>query len=168
MVVDREEPLAQPPRQLPVSNERPEPAYELVDDMVAVHGEPDAPSLANATVRLDDGIAVVPKAEAGRLTRAQSTVGPVYRRVPGGSLAVPTGRVLVRYTEGDAAENHRDELAAARYEIDDALSYAPHTAWVRASSGDIADTLARLDELAALPGAVHVEAQMVGEVARRG
>jgi hypothetical protein len=47
------------------------------------------------------------------------------------------------------------------------LSYAPHTAWVRATSGRTADALGHLDALGELPGVEHVEPQMIGEAARR-
>ena len=155
--VDPEELLARAPRRLPASTERPELRYEIADDLIATHGRLGRP--LEQLVR--------PVAEAGGAAIAPTTLGPVYRRMPGGSLVVPTGRVLVRFAEGEPVERHRDELAGAGYEIDEVLSYAPHAAWLRARSGDIADTLAGLDRLAAQPGIENVEPQMVGEVSRR-
>ncbi len=155
--MDPEELLARAPRQLPVSTERPELRYEIADDLVATLGQPEQ-SLAQ-TVR--------PLVEVAGAATGETTIGPVYRRVPGGGLVVPTGRVLVRYVEGEPVERHRDELAGAGYDIDEVLSYAPHAAWLRARSGDIADTLAGLDRLAAQPGIENVEPQMVGDVSRR-
>ena len=155
--VDAEELLARAPRQLPLSTERPELRYEIADDLIATHGELERP-LAQT---------VGPAVEAEDAATGQTTLGPVYRRVPGGGLVVPTGRVLVRFAEGEPVERHRDELAGAGYDIEEVLSYAPHAAWLRARSGDIADTLAGLDRLAAQPGIENVEPQMVGEVWRR-
>ena len=151
--MDPEELLARVPHQVAASSERPELRYEIAEGMIATHGGPDGP-VTHAVGAAD--------ASAGA-----GTIGPVYRRMPGGGLVVPTGRVLVRFAEGEAAEGHRAELADAGYEIEEVLSYAPHAAWLRACSGDIGDTLAQLDRLAAQPGVENVEPQMLGEVSRR-
>jgi hypothetical protein len=163
--VDVEKLLARVPRRLPVSTQRPELRYEIADGLIATHGGPanqGAPALLPA-----EGIAVLPAAEVAGITADHVTIGPVYRRVPGGGLVVPTGRVLVRFAEGTPAEHHRDELAEAGYDIEEVLSYAPHAAWLRAPSRDIGDTLAQLDRLVAHPGIENVEPQMVGEVSHR-
>lgn len=160
-----EDALGRVPLRLAVSSEQTGLSYEIADELVATHGGPE-PTSGNP-LQLAGGIAVVPKAEGIRGTGEQAPVGPVYRRMPGGSVVVPTGRVLVRFAEGDSAERHRDDVNAAGYDIDEVLSYAPHAAWVRARTGDICDALAGLDELAAQPGVENVEPQVVGEVSRR-
>lgn len=134
------------PRELAVSSSSPDQHYELDPELVAP--EPDA------------GPAAV-------LSSEKAAGGPVYRRSPGGDVVVPTGRVLVRFGPGQRVEEHRGELAAAGYTIDAVLSYAPHAAWVRATSGRTADALGHLDALGALHGVEHVEPQMIGEAARR-
>ena len=150
--MDPEELLARVPHQVAASSERPELRYEIADDLIATHGGPDGP---------------VTHSVGAAGAAAQGAIGPVYRRMPGGGLVVPTGRVLVRFAEGEAAEVHRADLADAGYEIEEVLSYAPHAAWLRACSGDIGDTLAQLGRLAAHPGVENVEPQMLGEVSRR-
>ena len=151
--MDPEELLARVPHQVAASSERPELRYEIADDLIATHGGPDGP--------------VTHAVGAAGPPAGQGAIGPVYRRMPGGGLVVPTGRVLVRFAEGEPAEAHRAELADAGYEIEEVLSYAPHAAWLRACSGDIGDTLAQLDCLRAQPGIENVEPQMLGEVSRR-
>ncbi|HEY6425157.1 MAG TPA: hypothetical protein VIY28_18330 [Pseudonocardiaceae bacterium] len=96
-----------------------------------------------------------------------AAIAPVYRRTPGGGWAVPTGRVLVRFAAGESADQHREDLADAGYVIDEVLRYAPHAAWVRARSGDLADALTRIARLAELARVENVEPQMVSEVSRR-
>lgn len=157
--------LARAPRQLPMSCERPELRYELAHDLIAIHGgaaRPGASALMPA-----EGIAVHPAGHLSGMVADEATVGPVYRRVPSGSVVVPTGRVLVRFAESEIAEHHRAELAEAGYDIEEALSYAPHAAWLRAHTPSIAETLAGLDQLATRPGIENVEPQMVGEVSHR-
>ena len=163
--MDAEELLARVPRQLAASSQQPDLRYEIADDLIATHGGPEGP-VAHA-LQLTEAIAVQPVAEAGGAPEGAATIGPVYRR-PGGSLVVPTGRVLVRFAEGQPAEGHREELAAAGYAIDEVLSYAPHAAWLRACSGDVGDTLTHLGRLAANSGIENVEPEMVGEISRRG
>ena len=145
--------LGSVPKELPHSREHPELRYELAPDLVAT------PAV--------DGMALRAARAVGDDVDDDTPVMPVYRRGAGGGVVVPTGRVLVRFAEGDSADAHREELAAGGYELEEALSYAPHAGWARASSGSIADTLGHLDRLEALPGVENVEVQMVGEVARR-
>lgn len=161
--MDSDDQVVRAPRRLRVSGQHPELSYEIADELVATHDGPEAST--SGAQQLGDGIAVVSRTEAA--ADGPPTVGPVYRRVPGGSLVVPTGRVLVRFPEGDPAERHRDDLAAAGYDLDEVLTFAPHAAWLRAAGGDISASLARLDQLAAVPGLENVEPEMVGEVSRR-
>ena len=153
-VVDVARLLGSVPRELPQSRQHPELRYELADDLVATptsEGGMDVRAAGAVGREVDDGTALM----------------PVYRRGAGGGAVVPTGRVLVRFAEGDRADAHREELAAAGYQLEQVLGYAPQAGWARAVSGSIADTLGHLHRLEALPGVENVEVQMVGEVARR-
>ena len=93
--------------------------------------------------------------------------GPLYRRAPGGEVVEPTGRVLVRFGADERAAEHEADLAAAGFEVDEVLSYAPQAAWVRPGSGRVVDALRGLDRLQELPGVVAVEPQMIGQRAQR-
>ncbi len=144
--------LASAPGELRHSTERPDVAYTLADDIVAAHD-------GDGNER-DISIAAVDDAPAG------GAVGPVYRKA-GGGLAVPTGRALVRFADTDRAEHHRDAIAAAGFDLEQPLSYAPQAAWVRASSGEITDTLSGLSQLERLAGVENVEPQLLSEAVRR-
>ncbi|MEO7944426.1 MAG: hypothetical protein ABIR34_13590 [Marmoricola sp.] len=145
---------SQPPGHLPVSTAHPDLRYELVAELVANPSEADP-------------IASIRAAPSPAEASATGDLGPVYRRVPGGEMVVPTGRVLVRFTEGDAATDHQDDLRTLGYVVEQVLPYATHTAWVRAATGDIAAALRDLDQLSKLPGVVALEPQMIGSSAKR-
>ena len=102
-----------------------------------------------------------------RLDADAPASAPVYRRVPSGETVVPTGRVLVRFGEGDKATDHEDDLRAAGYVVDEVLSYAPNAAWVRADGGSIADALHSLEDLSKAPGIEAWEPEMIGPSAKR-
>lgn len=141
---------SRPPRSLPVSSERSDLRYELVADSID--------SNPTASVPAAQGAIDTPDADHSR---------PVYRRVPGGGVVVPTGRVLVRFSEGDLAASHEDALRSAGYEVDQVLAYATHTAWVRAAAGGVSASLQGLGRLTEVPGVVAVEPQMIGQSAQR-
>lgn len=156
--------LASAPAELRHSTQRPEIVYTLVRDVVAAHdaGADGRPAPSHDAAR----VAITPAGEAP--AGAGVVLGPVYRRTAGRGLVIPTGVALVRFGEGDRAEEHREKLAAAGYEIERALPYAPHAAWVRAHSAQIPDTLRGLVRLERLPGVHNVEPQLLSESARRG
>jgi hypothetical protein len=160
--VDVKQLLASVPKVLPHSRQRPELQYELADDLIAT---PATGHHSGALPPVPGGMAVRAVEEGG--VPEATPIMPVYRRGAAGGVVVPTGRVLVRFSEGDSAEAHRDELAAAGYDLDEVLSYAPQAGWARAASGSIADTLGHLDRLERIHGIENVEVQMVGEVGRR-
>lgn len=163
VAVDVPELLASVPRELPHSRQRPELRYQLADDVVAVSGAEPGHGAVHA---LEGGITLQPVAALDAVGEGV-TIGPVYRRGEGGGVAVPTGQVLVRFPEDDSADAHREELAAAGYEIAQVLGYAPQAAWVRATSGSVADALRDLDHLDAVPGIENVEVQMLSEASPR-
>jgi hypothetical protein len=131
----------------------------LADDLIAVHG--------------DEGLEVVDAAGASGTLEGVSgagTLGPVYRRSPGGEPVVPTGRVLVRFAgtaERAGTADHAAVLAAAGYQLTETLGYAPDAVWARASEGGVVGSLSRLDELAAAADVVHAEPELLSERAWR-
>lgn len=144
----------QPPRDLPASTAHPELRYELADELVAHNSDPDP----TATIR---------SAPSPSRALGVAAGGPVYRRVPGGDMVVPTGRVLVRFADGDAAADHKADLQSVGYIVERVLPYATNTALVRAATGDIAAALRGLDQLSEVAGVVVVEPQMIGSTAKR-
>jgi hypothetical protein len=117
---------------------------QLADDLIAVHG--------------DEGLEVVPAAGAS------GTLGPVYRRTPGGEPVVPTGRVLVRFS---GAADRAGILEAAGYELTETLGYAPDAVWARAAEGGVVGSLSHLDELSAAKDVAHAEPELLSERAWR-
>ena len=144
-------------------------AFELDEDLVAIHGDAPACTPDNAVATFEDGsIVVLPANAPTRDAAAGGAVGPVYRAAGGGPIAVPTGRVFVRFGEGTRAEDRADELGAAGFAVESVPGYAPQAAWLRARSGRLTDALGDLDAVRGLPGVELVEPQLVAEAARRG
>jgi hypothetical protein len=157
--------LASAPRAIRVKAERGEASYELAEDLIAVHGAGPSPG---ADLVFEGGeIAVEPLAEHGPAQRRSGVLGPVYRRKPGGAVAVPTGRVFVSFCARERAEGHRAELEASGYRLEEVPAYAPQAAWVRHRSEDIAAALRDLDRLERIPGVEGVEPQILSEAASR-
>ena len=92
---------------------------------------------------------------------AALTITPVYATDPSGLLAVPTGRIFIRFTPDIRVEVHRRSLAEQGYTVVTIPSYAPHTAWVQATNDDIATSLLNIEQLNGLPGVVNVEPQLL-------
>jgi hypothetical protein len=116
--------------------------------------------------KLDEDFAVFEGA-APSSAMAEGSVSPVYRAQPSGMFAVPTGRLWVRFADGIDAEQKREAMAKAGFDVDEAPPWAKHAAWLRASSGKIADALAAASRLKTLPDVELVEPQMLTVVARK-
>lgn len=155
--------LAASPHRLEVQTAGGAATYELAEDLAATHGLESTPA---AVLTLEGGKISIQR--VGQLEPpATGVLGPVYRQVPGGRLAVPTGRVLVRFAEGDSAAEHKTDLHRAGFRIEEVLAYAPHAAWVRAETGEIVTALRHLDRLATVPGMEHLEPQLITEAHAR-
>jgi hypothetical protein len=154
--------LRSPPLRLQLSADPGEVTYELADDLIAAHGADPGPT---AVLTLDD-ISVEPLPTRSRELEDR-VVGPVYRHTADGQLAVPTGRVFVRFAPGDSAARHEEDIAAAGYQVQEVPSYAPHAAWLSAASGTVVDALRGLDRVRRLPGVEHAEPQLLTAPARR-
>jgi len=158
--------LESSPRTLRVGEGESAASYELSADMIAVRTQGSGQTAAH--IIDGEAVAVEPLTTASRADLAERVVGPVYRQIPSGRVAVPTGRVFVRFGEGDTARAHEHELTASGYQLEEVAAYAPHSAWVRAATGATADGLRHLDRLKQLPRVENVEPQLITEVARRG
>jgi hypothetical protein len=155
-----------PPARLRLrGDDRAEVSYELADDLVATHSAEPSPEAILTFA--GDAINVEPLTAVRARAVEEGQLGPVYRRVPGGALAVPTGRAFVRLAAGEPAARREEDLAAAGYRLEQVPSYAPHAAWVRPASGRVVDALRHLDRLERLSGVEHVEPQLLTAAARR-
>lgn len=157
------------PDQIRSSSERPDVRYLRLPGHFAIHGEVPGGLRSSVELLLDDGRIAVCRGEPGDqpATAKSVVVTPVYSLGPKGPPVVPTGLVFVRFKEGVRVEERGEILSRAGYTVTQALSYAPHAAWVRASSGGVAEALSGIANLEALPDVVNVEPQMLGERVRR-
>jgi hypothetical protein len=92
---------------------------------------------------------------------------PVYAASDSAPRGVPTGRVLVRFSEEIKFDEKSADIAAAGFVVDQVLSYAPHAGWVRPASGRTEDALRHFERLAKLTGVRHVEPQLLYDRALR-
>lgn len=140
------------------------PGYYAIHDAREAAGGPEP-----VQTFAEENIAVF-KEEAGESADARAAsknLGPVYTLHSGGSMAVPTGQVFIRFAEGIKVDDRREEIEKAGYKIAQKLDYAANAAWLRASSGNIADALNGIDELQKLKDLENVEPQMLMPAARR-
>ena len=86
---------------------------------------------------------------------------PVYGT--GDIAAVPTGEVFIRFEDGINASDRSADLKAAGYAITKVLDFAPQGAWIRAISGEVADSLQRLTQLEGMVGVENIEPQLLME-----
>ena len=149
--------------------------FRLLEDHYAVHGLDPAAADGSAFLLLEDGTVAVYRNDleqgATPLGRPRgpkgSRIGPVYTVEPGGGIAVPTGRILVRFRERELAADHGTDLRRASFAVEEILPYAPHAAWVRPIDGSIGTALRTFETLAKLPGVEHVEPQLLMKSVRR-
>ena len=154
------------PREVRSRTQQPYKIYTRLPDHYAVHRQGlEGQRSEDAIASLSDvgrGIEVF-RGEASERQRQISAneISPVYAVQPQGSPAVPTGQVFLRFKPSVTAKEHLQEIEQAGYEITQSIDYAPHSAWVRARSGKIADSLAGIPALEKIPDVDNVEPQML-------
>lgn len=158
----QENPFQRYPEAVTVSNAH-TVVYVLAMGYYAVHFKESAridPS--NAVQILSNEIAIFQGSPDAQKSLSQTaTITAVYMLEPGGSIAVPTGQVMIRFSEGIAIESREAVIREAGYEIAQTLFYAPHTAWLKARSGEVSDALCWISRLKGIDQVEHVEPQMV-------
>ncbi|MEI1376090.1 hypothetical protein PQG02_07510 [Nostoc sp. UHCC 0926] len=156
------------PEQIRVGSGRTAVSYTRKPGYYAIHYNQPKTVASEAVLQLNDGAmsttgyayAVFP----GEPNQSeQGTLSPIYTLQPNGSLAVPTGLVFIRFAEGVDVESQREVINQAGYEVAQSLDYAPHAAWLRAQSGNIADAIAGISQLEAIPKVENIEPQMLME-----
>lgn len=151
------------------STQRPKRRYRRLPGWFAIHGPVPPRWRASVQFLLNDGQIAGCRGDPSpeEVSAHGGSWTPVYSLEPSGSPAVPTGLVFIRFAEGGRAEEHREALELAGYTVVEGPPYAPHAVWVRASQGGIADSLARLPQLEAIPEIVSAEPQMLSESVAR-
>lgn len=163
-------PLSKFPREVRSRTQRPVTVYTRLPDHYAVHGpRPDRPPSENPVLAMGEGEDRIEifRGEAVKQKNSRGKIGPVYTLQPGGAPAVPTGRVFIRFKEEIPVEERLQEIEQAGYEIAQRLEYAPHAAWLRARSGEIADALTDIPALEQIADVENVEPQMLMQRANR-
>ena len=148
---------------------RPERWYVRLPGHFAVHGEEKQEEkrlAARALAQLEGGRIRLYRGDPDTDVPPDALT-PVYSLEPGGTPAVPTGRVFVRFAEGVPAEDRREALGRVGYNLVEVPVYAPQAAWVEAREGGTAASLEGLPRLEALPEVANVEPQMLSEARRR-
>lgn len=164
------DPFSQYPSQVRASTQRQGSLFVRKTGYYAEHDPHPDKSAENAELLFNDGAIAVFRGEPPeeeRLLRSL-TLSPVYELKPGGSPAVPTGLVFIRFREGVDVASRQPDIERTGYEIAQTLPYASNAAWLRAGSGSVADALAGISKLESLPDLENVEPQMLMEsVSRR-
>ena len=153
------------PETLAQSTLNPAIVYRRSDDLIAVRGPRGRSGHEGLvlTVTGDDGesIAVYRGGPAERAAWAADAVAiaPVYTLAT--RIAVPSGRVFVRFRDGVPATAKREDLRRAGYRITATLGYAPNAAWLEADDGRLASALANVHRLEAVSDVVNAEPQLL-------
>jgi hypothetical protein len=135
--------------------------YSRKPGYYAVHYNQPSTVATGAILRLNDNAIAVFSGEPNQ--SEQGILSPIYTLESNGSLAVPTGLVFIRFAESVDVESQHEVINRAGYEVAQSLDYAPHTAWLRAKSGKIADAIAGISQLEAIANVENVELQMLME-----
>ncbi|MDP1769200.1 MAG: hypothetical protein Q8L74_10420 [Nitrospirota bacterium] len=156
-------PLTSFPDILLVMTERASLRYAKQPLLYAVHGPLPAYLKAATELVLEDNSVTICRGTPPSSTDlpASLTITPVYRLDPHGPLAVPTGHIYIRFTPGIDIEERRNSLADCGYAILQVPNYAPHTAWIRSTDGNIATSLQNIERLHDLPDLVQAEPQLL-------
>ena len=146
-----------------VSTEHASLRYIKIPALFAVHGNLPAQLKSAVEATIEEGAITICRREQFTLGVPLSSlkVSPVYALDPHGPLAVPTGRIFIRFIPGVKAEDRRPDLEERGYTITHIPSYAAHTAWALASNGDIATALFNIEKLKDLRDVVNVEPQLL-------
>lgn len=139
-------------------------SYSRQPGYYAVHYKQPSTATSRAVFVLNEGKIAVFTGEANETMT--ETLSPVYI-LEGGSLAVPTGLVFIRFAEGLEVESQQAAIHQAGYEVVQSLAYAPHAAWLGAKSGKMSDALHGIAQLEAIPNMENVEPQMLIERRQR-
>lgn len=161
--------LAKFPQKIEVSSRPGAQSYTLMPGYYALHGQPSGAGAPDPAYLLNEGQIAVFEGlpDQGTVASAPDKLSAAYSLTPGGSPAVPTGLVFIRFADGVKIGERTQEIKEAGFEVAETLAYAPNAAWLRARSGDIADALNGLRAVEKISNVESVEPQMLMETARR-
>jgi hypothetical protein len=157
------------PREFSVETAPQATHYTLADDYYVVSGAGVGQTDLDVEFHIEEGDLTVCRKRHDQTSFPPTTtaVGPVYRLGEHGPLAIPTGKVFVRFAEQTKLEDRQEDVERAGFRVKQILSYAPQAGWVEPRSGEIVDAISRFEELKHIPGVTAVEPQMLMESQRR-
>jgi hypothetical protein len=155
--------FAKSPPELKNRSAKPSASYELLSDRYAVHRRDDAARSADPDPLVSDDGKVIEIVDGGprRDDVRDGESGPVYALQPGGTIAVPTGRIFITFKAPEKISEREAEIKEAGYEIVQTLDYAANACWLRHVTGSIEESLAEIPKLEDLPDVENVEPQML-------
>jgi hypothetical protein len=157
------------PKKIKASTQHADRYYVLQEGLYAVHGEIPTECKAHVVNSIEEGKVVICKGYPDELPASvdRNTLTPVYALGANGPLAVPTGLILIRYTDNTVAVSRKQEIKSIGYIIDQQPAYAPQALWLKAANSDIAWALNNASQLEAHTDVVNVEPQMLMQPVRR-
>jgi hypothetical protein len=158
------------PSKIKVSTQRGDLWYARLHSLYAVHGPMPSQCSAEIVCVIEEGKLVVCRGDPTKLPAPCDlhAITPVYALGQSDVPAVPSGLILVRFSDHVQADTQRNTLLQNGFVIDRVLPHAPQAAWVKSAEGDFAAALRGISELEALPKVINVEPQMLMEAVRRG
>ena len=160
------------PQQLKQGTEHPDIFYQQKPGYYAIYYDEPRLEVSGSVLQFEQGKILVfqgnlQEAE-NRINTCSGTIGSVYSLSSSDSLVVPTGLVFIRFSSKVKVDTRQAEIEKAGYQVFKKLNYAPHTAWLKAKSGKISDSLLKIADLEAISDVENVEPQMLQESYKRG
>lgn len=149
------------PERIKASTKHADKLYSLASDYYAVNYGDEMQKAGDAFMVLEGENIAVYRGKPDKNIDSAVSLTPVYQLQESGLLAVPTGKIYLRFKESVEAKTQEQKITDAGYKIVEISPYAQHTAWVESSSGSIADSLSNIRLLEKLPDAENVEPQML-------
>ncbi len=149
--------LSKFPTRLDFSGKRSGSVFTIKPGYYAEHHPQAGDTARNAEAFFDQDDIAVFRGEPPQ----NSFASPVYELQPGGSPAVPSGRIFIRFRDGVKASSRKADIEASGYRFLEEAPYAPNAAWLTSESDSIADALVGISKLEALQDVENVEPQML-------
>ena len=161
--------MSELPREFSVETSPQPTQYTLADDFYVVSGAGARPADRDVEFHIEGSDLTVfrKRREETRVAVPAIARGPVYRVGTHGPLAIPTGKVFVRFEEQTEVTEREEDIERAGFKVSQILSYALIACCVEPNSGEIADAIGRFGELKQISGVAAVEPQMLMECQRR-
>ena len=163
------DPLTRFPPTFSANTQQPSRRYVRQPDLIALHGPLTDSQRADVIVEIEtDAIGIFRQDAVAVSSRSPDLViTPVYAIDPNGALAVPTGRIFVRFQPEIRLDELRRAIEDCGFVIVEHLPYAPNAGWLQAADRGIATALLSFPKLQSIPQLENAEPQMLMHKAQR-